>query len=208
MPIMDGYETTRAIRNLAAPHRNTPIIAMTAGARVSDRDRCLAAGMDDYVSKPMRLRELVAVITRCTSEEGSISGLRCESNVPAADLAPKDSTAALDATMIFELQELDSQGGGMAELVVSFLSHASAGLEELRRGIAEADGTAVAGTCHRLLGSSANLGASTMAAMFAELEVAAVGSTLQGAPDILRRLEAELARVQPELTAAFANTPS
>ena len=96
----------------------------------------------------------------------------------------------------------------MAELVLSFLSYASAGLDELRRGIAAADGAVVARTCHRLQGCSSNLGASTMAQMFAELEVAAVGSTLQGAPDILRRLEEELARVQPELTAAFPHGPS
>ncbi len=208
MPIMDGYQTTQVIRNLAAPHRNTPIIAMTAGARASDRDRCLAAGMDDYISKPMRLKELVAVITRCTSEEGSISGLLGRSDELAADLAPEEPAAALDATMIVELQELDLQGGGMAELVVSFLSHASAGLEELRRSIVAADGVVVAGTCHRLQGSSASLGASTMAALFAELELAAVGGTLQDAPDILRRLEAELTRVEPELTDAFANPSS
>ena len=95
----------------------------------------------------------------------------------------------------------------MSQLVESFLSDATTRLEELRRGMEAADPALVASACHRLQGSCANLGAWTMAEMCAELEVAAVSSSLDGAPDILRRLEAEFARVRPELTAAFPNAP-
>ena len=64
MPEMDGYQTTRAIRQGEPAGQHLPIIAMTANAMSGDRERCLAAGMDDYVSKPLRLEELQAAVAR------------------------------------------------------------------------------------------------------------------------------------------------
>jgi PAS domain S-box-containing protein len=65
MPEMDGYEATRRIRELDGPERNIPIVALTAAAMAGDRERCLAAGMDDYVSKPLDLDLLDAALVRC-----------------------------------------------------------------------------------------------------------------------------------------------
>jgi CheY-like chemotaxis protein/HPt (histidine-containing phosphotransfer) domain-containing protein len=192
MPVMDGYQAAKAIRALDGPHHETPIIAMTASARATDRDRCFAAGMDDYISKPIRLRELLAVVRRWTSGGGS--------HDPRP--APPCSMPTLDAELVLELQELDGSGD-MSQLVESFLGHASLGLDELRDAIGAADIALVAETCHRLQGSSANVGATLMAEVLAELEVAALSCALVGAPEILRRLEAEFARVLPQLTAAF-----
>lgn len=64
MPNMDGYQSTKAIRQAeAASGRYTPIIALTAHAMASDRDKCLAAGMDGYLSKPISQKELVSTLT-------------------------------------------------------------------------------------------------------------------------------------------------
>jgi len=65
MPEMDGWTATRQIRALASPASRTPIIAVTANAMGEDRERCLAAGMDEYVSKPVNRAGLQATITRC-----------------------------------------------------------------------------------------------------------------------------------------------
>ena len=64
MPELDGFEATREIRRRQALPRRTPVIAMTASATQGDRDRCFDADMDDYISKPVRLAELAAVLAR------------------------------------------------------------------------------------------------------------------------------------------------
>jgi CheY-like chemotaxis protein len=70
MPEMDGYTATRVIRGLEEGKRHTPIIAMTASATEADRDRCLAAGMDDYVTKPVREAELALLLEKWVKPAG------------------------------------------------------------------------------------------------------------------------------------------
>lgn len=74
MPVLDGYQATAAIRAYEGPDRHTPIIAMTAGARREDRERCLAEGMDNYLSKPVSKDALLALVARYTQSVPAQTG--------------------------------------------------------------------------------------------------------------------------------------
>ncbi|MDP9419355.1 MAG: response regulator [Actinomycetota bacterium] len=199
MPDMDGYEAAQAIRALEGADRHTPIIAMTAGAMVGDRERCVAAGMDDYVTKPVWRDELLAAVGRWT-KAGDTPGADTRSS-RAGDPAQPDGSEVLDPATIAGLRELD--GEEMANLVETFSGRTVGLVEKLRGSIEGGDSVAVARTCHTLKGASATLGASTLAELFGELEEAALTQGLAGGANILQRLEAEVRRVRPALRAAF-----
>ncbi|MDP9442004.1 MAG: response regulator, partial [Actinomycetota bacterium] len=200
MPVMDGYEAAQAIRALEGADRHTPIIAMTAGAMVGDREWCLAAGMDDYVTKPVWRDELVAAVGRWTKAGGTPAADTRSSQT--GDPSEPDGSEVLDPARITELREV-LDGEEMAQLVETFSGDTVGLVEQLRGGIEDADSVAVARTCHTLKGTSATLGASSLAKLFGELEEAALTQGLAGGADILQRLEAEVGRVRPALRAAF-----
>ncbi len=207
MPIMNGYEATRSIRTLEGSERHTPIIAMTADAMAGDRERSLDAGMDDYLTKPVLLADLTVAIERWTadSDRGVVGSPESEANVATSDLEAQPGSSLLDPAVIADLQELDGGRGGVADLVQTFIDDTATRLETLRHGIEDADPELVASTCHSLKGSSANMGASTMAELCADLEAAAGQPAIPDGAEILDRLIVQFDRVQPALVAAFAS---
>jgi CheY-like chemotaxis protein len=196
MPEVDGYTATAEIRRRQAGGRRTPIVAMTAGAMRGDEERALAAGMDDFVAKPIKVAELAAALERC------IDGNRPD---PPAVVAGLCENAVLDATILAGLRELeDDAGSGMLDdLVSSFLRDAEARLEALRAAVGNGDTEAVRKLSHSLRGSSANLAAFGMADLCAELETMAQAGDEAGAGETLARLETEFGRVDIALCAAF-----
>ncbi len=188
MPEMDGFDATRAIRAAeAGTPRRVPIVAVTANTMRGDRERCLAAGMDDYLPKPVSTETLDAMVVRwlgVTAEPASAS-------VPAAS-AP--SSEVLDAGA---LAELDAGGGPelVAELLTLFSEDAPLHVQSLRAAVEAGDAGAVARLAHALKGSSATLGARAMAATCAALEAGGRAGQATELATNMADLEREIAEV-------------
>ncbi|GAC1531281.1 MAG: hypothetical protein NVS3B12_07020 [Acidimicrobiales bacterium] len=190
MPEMDGFEATGKIRRSEGEGRHTPIIAMTAGASRDDEARCMAAGMDDYVTKPVRNAELARVLRRWIGEQHDRSG------APGA-------AATLDPDALGALQEFDAQDHGQTiELVAMFITDARSRLDAAREAAATGDLDELRRIAHSLKGSSATFAATGMAGLCARLEMLDVDDLGPAIP-VLDELNVEYESVSIALRAAF-----
>jgi signal transduction histidine kinase/DNA-binding response OmpR family regulator/HPt (histidine-containing phosphotransfer) domain-containing protein len=197
MPEMDGFAATAAIRAREAAHpggRRLPIVALTAFAMTGDRERCLAAGMDDYLTKPIRRDQLAAILARFAAEAPA---------PPEAD----EPGPALD-----EAAALAYAGGDrqlLGELLGIFLADCPGQLQALRDAAAGSDPAALMRAAHTLSGSLRVLGAAAAAELVGRLEALGREGQLEGAAALLARLEPELERVRDAATEAIAaGTPA
>ncbi|HEV8583154.1 MAG TPA: ATP-binding protein [Thermoanaerobaculia bacterium] len=187
MPELDGYETCRRLRAREGNGRRTPVIALTAFAGVGERERCLAAGMDEYLAKPYKGEDLTAILDHWL-------GLAPPMPEPCAAERLDERLAAFQ-----RLGEI--QGEDVLEQVKKdFLGRGAQDLEALEAALARGDGEAVAAAAHSLAGSSGILGAAALAARCAELEalarqgdLAACGPRLQAVEREYRAVEGRLA---------------
>jgi PAS domain S-box-containing protein len=190
MPELDGYETTREIRRLEEGGPRIPIIAMTANAMQGERERCLAAGMDDYLTKPLRQRTLKDALARW------ITGRPAPSSDPPpapANGAPRDAGAdpqMLDEAIVLELEALD--GDVLGDLVALYFDDAATRAGALGDAVALADPDAVARMAHTLKGSSSTLGAAHVAHIASALERTAKAGDLAPATALLESLHLAL----------------
>jgi two-component system sensor histidine kinase/response regulator len=191
MPIMDGYEATAQLRAAEAGHPPTPIVAMTAGALTGDRERCLAAGMDDYISKPVAFEDLAAVLRLWVP--------RTAAGAEEAGRAPL-AAATFDGRMLAELRALDTPGSGFFLGVLGlFLSTVPGRLEALTQAVAQGDAKGVAAVAHGLRSTSGNVGAKGMHDLCVQIEV--VAGDKAALEPLLRALAEEFRLVRAELEA-------
>ncbi len=196
MPEMDGLATARQIR-ARWPERQRPrIIAMTASDVEGTRDQCLAAGMDDYVGKTTRVEEWRAALERC----GSVSAERADSE-QAARAGAMEPNGLLSG-----LRALELAGADVRELVELFLQDASAQMTAIRAAVERQDARALERLLHTLKGSSALMGAASMAACCGELMTNARSGPSSRASGILVRLETEFERIQQSLRTYLSRT--
>jgi two-component system sensor histidine kinase/response regulator len=201
MPEMDGYEATEAIRDIegATGSGHIPIIAMTAAVMEGDRARCMAVGMDDFITKPVRLEVVSAVLERwvVTAVAGPPAGVGAP--------PPHGVCDPLDRAQIDLLLSLDDgRGDALAEIVDEYLVMSADGSAELCRLLHEGDSAALARTAHTLKGASANVGASALAGVCAGLEARATEAQLRDAAGLVEQFETELARVRVALESVAA----
>jgi CheY-like chemotaxis protein len=208
MPVMDGFAATTELRRRESDGRTrTPVIAMTAGVLTEDRDLCRAAGMDDFVAKPVDFEHLRRTLERWTADEPQAAATEPADDRSAA--AAPDDRRAIDPDRLEVLRRIGpADGWGLLPAVLqAFLDSSEAQLAELRAAAdppaAAADLPAVAALAHRLRGAAANLGADPLAAACAEAEeLAASHAPVPG--DLLQRIEQELAWARAELERVLA----
>jgi CheY-like chemotaxis protein/HPt (histidine-containing phosphotransfer) domain-containing protein len=170
MPVMDGYQATAVIREREGSNRRTIIIAMTANALEGDRERCIAAGMDDYISKPVKMEELQKTLTRwqpAASEEKE-----------ASDVAPGEPEPVLVSPPVDVERLLDVAGGDeelLQELVELYLDQTSDSIEQLSAAVATGDASSVKRLAHSCVGGSATCGMNAIVTPLRELESMADG---------------------------------
>jgi PAS domain S-box-containing protein len=212
MPQMDGLETTRIIREReGASGRHTPILAMTAHAIKGDRELCLRAGMDGYIAKPVRARELHAAIERAMAAPRA-NGHAQPSPSPdtddsASDAASSDAAARALApgddvlNWPFAVERANVDEHALRELAGLFVDECPKLLDEVRSAISAGDAVRLRRAAHTLKGSAAVFGARPAVAAAASLESLAITRQLAAAPAAAEVLEIEAARLSEALAA-------
>ncbi|MEU9776344.1 response regulator [Streptomyces sp. NPDC047968] len=210
MPRMDGLEASRRIHREWAPAARPRIIAMTANAMAGDRERCLAAGMDDYVSKPVRLEELARALERCRRREEEPGRPPAQGRTSAGtsahgpgpprkeEVAPHDSDRILKAETVHSLVGSLS-GPFVAELITAFMEDSPALVAAIRGGVPAGDPDEVRRAAHTLRSNASTFGASVLESLCAAAEdKARAGRTVDVAP-LIPRIEAEYDRCRKAL---------
>jgi two-component system, sensor histidine kinase and response regulator len=186
MPEMDGYEATGEIRRREGNEKHTWIVAMTAHALEGDRAKCIAAGMDDYVSKPVKLEELDAVMTRIFSEAGKNGDTGQGSNgrhSPPVDLKQL-------------VQIMGDEPREQAEIVALYLDEMVKNLAKLKAALATGNAREVNFITHGCIGSSASCGMVAVVEPLRKMERRARENRLEDAGALLTDINREFARVR------------
>jgi len=197
MPKMDGYQTAKAIRErekAAALGHHMPIIALTAHAMQGDREKCLAAGMDDYLSKPFKSPELAAVLARWANPAEQASAAQSRGSA--------GSPAHLDAGVLASLRELAPGPEGatlLASLAALFLDDAPKQLRAARAAAAAGEAAGLRIAMHTLKSSAGNMGALHLSELARALERDAHDALPAEPLARLDEVEAELEATRPEL---------
>jgi len=263
MPVMDGYEATRRIRELDSrilskippaagksevgnqnpqssiipgvpgfTHRSNnhqssiqrvPIIAMTAHAMEGYRERCLEAEMEDYISKPLRKKEFLAMVDKwsrkiddcrlpivdCKSEtsnpqpettaDDQLSNLNHQSSIinpPEGRRTSHQSKRAAPMDFDKAIEEFEGDRDLVMEILEGFLETIATQIGTIRQGISDGDAEVIRREAHTIKGCAANLTADVLSGMASELEKIGKSGVLEGGPEVLERLEREFFRLQ------------
>ncbi len=196
MPRMDGYATTAEIRRRESGRRHTIVIAMTAYAQEGAREKCFAAGMDDYIAKPVRLEVLEATLARWVPLQQTANSHNGSSRAAAW------SAESIDPEVMIELLDLSrsyTSGDFLGELIDMFYGELNSRLASIREASAHRRFNELDQRAHELKGSCLSLGLARMAALCSQIEALARKGTAEGAQALLEQIESEAGVVRPLL---------
>ncbi|MGB7445190.1 MAG: response regulator, partial [Coleofasciculaceae cyanobacterium] len=201
MPEMDGLAATKCICQQWSSAVRPKIIAMTANAMQGDREKCIKAGMDDYVSKPIKVQELVRALSECqeTSFKGTLNGKL--SSVNAQENLEPVLARAIDTDVLLSLREMmgDSADEFLSCLIDTYLEDTPSLISQMSKAIAAQEPEAMQRAAHTLKSSSASLGAISLSQLCQELETMGASQIIIGANQIMSQLEAEYEKVKVAL---------
>jgi PAS domain S-box-containing protein len=205
MPEMDGLETTRQIRQ-RWPGRRPHIIAATASAMQEEREACLAAGMNAYLSKPIRVESLATALSNCRPHPPRTppapAGEPGVSPQPPAPQAPgqqgrASAAGVIDSAALERLVKIiGDEPGPLAALIDTFHDDVQRLVDSARRGLQQGQAEEVRRAAHTLKSTGATFGATRFSELSRSLESLASSGTLEGAADLIRRIEAEYQAVR------------
>src|SRR3989440_5087779 len=203
MPEMDGLEASRIIHKDWPIEECPHIVALTANAMQGDREECLAAGMDDYLTKPIQIQALQEALERvglwAPVHRHPTRRLSPVQTAPLTLETEKQAEfgPALDPTVLAELRQFQGEGEPdiVWELAEAFAFETPPLLKTLRQAVASGQPEQLKRAAHNLKGSSNNLGARTMATLSAELEIIGKNGTVERGEELVTRLEQEYQRV-------------
>ena len=217
MPIMDGYQATSVIRQKEEKEglgKHIPIIALTANALEGDRDKCILAGMDDYISKPFNQDDIDAIFIRW------FQGLRARTvigqpviAIPSEDIdveqiteedfseGKDDDSSSIDLSVLSGLRNLQVEGKPdvMEKIVRVYLSSSEPFFEKLKKAAVSGDLEELQNIAHSLKSSSANVGAIKLSKMCKDLEMACRNKALEKMTDRVEMIAAEFFQVKHDL---------
>jgi signal transduction histidine kinase/DNA-binding response OmpR family regulator len=202
MPEMDGLAATRFIRKEWPDELGPRIIALTANASTEDRETCLAAGMDDYISKPIRVEELVRALSKCVPRKmpQAHEAISERSEMQTAQIHKQP--AVLDPTALERLRKtVGGDAAVLAELIDSFLEDAPKLLTTLRQASEKGDAAGVRLAAHSLKSNAADFGAMHFSNLCKELEQLGKAGTVDDAIALVERVEVEYEKVRVALEA-------
>ncbi|HOX56557.1 MAG TPA: response regulator [Candidatus Paceibacterota bacterium] len=210
MPEMDGLEATRLIRKRQTqparfPNYKSPlvIVAMTASAMQGDREKCLAAGMDDYVAKPVRLDDVRAIVERWAAVAGKTEAPASPPSPTVENDSAKPDNAPVDMARLLDFTDGDLDS--VRELVTLYLTQTSEQLQQLEKAVQAGKPEEVRRLAHSCAGASATCGIRRLVPLLRELERRGVENTLANAADLSHQAGEEFQCVRDFLETYLAN---
>jgi signal transduction histidine kinase/DNA-binding response OmpR family regulator len=204
MPVMDGYQATAAIRALGGYGARLPIVALTANAMAGDAQKCIDAGMNEFLAKPFTIAQLQARLARWLPDAAATLA-------PTPERAPVDearASQALNAKVLDALRSLAPSGGAdlLREALQTFLDTVAPRMEQLDTALAAGNAETVMRTAHFLKSGAANVGAEGLSQLLAQVERLGREQRLDEARALVEPLRAELARATHDMQGILTET--